>query len=394
MDVVHAALICTGRKMTSGNHLKGKRMEKKTTRRRTTKDILLKKRAPKRIIKPDDLIPFGALPVDLACSGSRHGTYAKGHFYYIVGDSSSGKTFEIWTMFAEAAKKLSFDDYDFIFDDIEKGSLMDLVHFFGKKVTQRVRPPAVDSDGNPMYSEIIEDLYFNLADAIESGKPFIYVADSMDALSSKADQKKFQKRRSARRSGKEEKGEMSDGKAKVNSSNLRGIINGLKETGSILILIGQTRDALNTFNPFGPTKTRSGGRSLTFYATLEMWLSVAGREVKTVNGRKRRVGITSQIQIKKNRIHGNDRTVRVPILNAYGIDDTRACIRLLVDEKHWSRNKNGQISATEFETKLGEDDLVEYIENEDLVPNLHLIVTKVWNDVERKLLPDRKGRYE
>jgi len=172
-------------------------------------------------------------------------------------------------------------------------------------------------------SHSIEEFYYHIDDALEQKKPFIYILDSMDSLSSKAEKDKFDETKMAYRKGKEVAGSYGDGKAKKNSTSLRQLLAPLQKTGSILIIINQTRDNLGF--GFGK-KTRSGGRALRFYATIELWSSVKRKLSRTIKGKKRQLGVECSIQIKKNRITGRERTLTLPIYHSFGIDDVGSCV--------------------------------------------------------------------
>ena len=89
-----------------------------------------------------------------------------------------------------------------------------------------------------------------------------HVLDSMDALLAMASNKKFAKRKQATRGdGEEIKGSYGMDKPKENSESLRRALAGLRKTGSILIVISQTRDNIGFGAMFQP-KTRSGGHAL------------------------------------------------------------------------------------------------------------------------------------
>jgi hypothetical protein len=88
----------------------------------------------------------------LSCSGNAKGGFAKGKYHFIVGDSASGKTWLSLTCLAEAAMNPEFENYRFIYDNVEDGALMDIERFFGSKVAERIESPAIDEDGLPDYS--------------------------------------------------------------------------------------------------------------------------------------------------------------------------------------------------------------------------------------------------
>ena len=112
------------------------------------KDIKKQLQAKKRtqIISPGDYLSSGSSLLNLACTGDVHKCFLKGHYYHIVGDSQSGKTFLSLTCLAEAARNPAFKDYRFIFDNAEDGALMNIEHFFGKKVKEKNVPPPVSED--------------------------------------------------------------------------------------------------------------------------------------------------------------------------------------------------------------------------------------------------------
>jgi len=353
-----------------------------------TEDIkkALRRKRKEEKLTAKDFLSTGSTLLNLACTGHPDRGFAKGRYYFIVGDSISGKTWLSLTCLAEAAINPNFKNHRFIYDNGEDGALMDIERFFGKGVADRMEPPEHG------YSFTIEEFYFNVDDALKKGKPFIYIVDSMDSLSSDSEAEKFDKTKKAHREDKDSKGSYGDGKAKVNSSMLRRVIGRpLLESGSILIIINQTRDNIGAL-PFQSKKTRSGGHALHFYACLEMWSSVVGKIQKTVNGKKRQLGVESNIKIKKNRITGRDRTVTIPIYHSFGIDDIGSCIDYLIDEGHWKRGK--EINAKGLGIKGSRNQIIRRIEKEGLEKDLHELVSEVWNSIEEACVIKRKKRYE
>lgn len=348
----------------------------------------------KPLYKNQDLISTGSTLLDLACSGKTRGGFIKGYYFFFVGDSASGKTWVVLNLLAEAANNKHFENCRLIHDDAEGGALMDKEKYFGSRLQERLEPPRME-DGEPIHSRTVEEFYFNLDDAVEEskreGRPFIYILDSMDALDTEDDAKKFQERKTAHRKGKEVKGSYGMSKAKMNSSGLRRIVADLRDTGSILVVICQTRDNVDQFSL--EKKTRAGGRSLRFYATCEIWTSIKKRLKKTVKGKPRPVGIICQAKVKKNRLTGKDHTISFPIYNSYGIDNIGGCIDYLVEEGHWKANK-GTIKAPEFEYTGDREGLIKLIEEGDRFRELRQIVGQVWQDIEEATKLKRKPRYE
>ncbi|KKN88296.1 hypothetical protein LCGC14_0248580 [marine sediment metagenome] len=386
-------------------------MTKKTDKIKEELTKPRRKRSPP--IKASDFLSTGSTLLNYACTGMVHGGIPKGKFVFFVGDSQSGKTWLALSLFAEACRNKSFDDYRLIYDDVEGGALMDLERFFGSKMIDRIEPPALDKEGISIYSETIEDFYFNIDDALQGDRPFIWVEDSMDALSSDYEGRKFEEKKTEARGGKKAKGDYGDGKAKMNSSWLRGILAGLRDTGSILIIVNQTRDNVGA-GLFEPKKTRSGGHALRFYATLEIWSSVVGQIKKKVKGIDRQIGTYVRVSLKKNRVNGRvDRLAVIPIYHSYGIDDVGSCVDFLIEEGHWGKAESekdkkrkvkrskekkekkpaGVIDVKEFGVTLKRTQLIKHIEDEGLQFELRDIVSDVWQEIEEACELKRKPRY-
>ncbi len=335
----------------------------------------------------------GSTLLNLACSGTWEGAFQTGKYSFLVGDSSSGKTFLALTCFAEATYDKRFDDYRLIYDDVEAGAGMDFQYFFGSRVANRVEPPAIDEDNCSLYSQTVEDFYYNLDDALDHEKPCIYVLDSMDALSSTYEGERFDMRKKADRGDKKAPGDYGDGKAKINSSHLRAVMPKLRDTGSILIIINQTRDNVGG-GIFEAKNIRSGGRSLTFYATLELWSSVGKKIDRTYNGKPRQIGVYSKIKIKKNRQTGRERTIEIPIYYDYGIDDITGCIEFLLTEKVWTKSSNMLDTKGFVKDKMSLKKLIKLIEAEGREDDLRKLTADAYFGVEEALRLGRKQRYE
>lgn len=355
-----------------------------------------KQKAEPKVIPNDQLLSTGSTLLNLAISGKPQGGFVMGKYHYLVGDSSSGKTWLSLTCMAEAARSKRFKDYRFIYDNGEDGALMDMEFYFGKKMADRLEPPGTDDDGNPVFSETIDDFFFHLDDARERGEPVIYVLDSMDSLSSDYEGKKFEERKKARRKGTQAKGDYGDGKAKANSAGIRRIIPFLRDSGSILIIISQTRDNINA-GLFEDPRTRSGGRALKFYAACEIWSSVGKVLKREVNKKKRKIGIHCNLAIHKNRLTGRDRRVSIPLYHSVGIDDTGSCVDFLCEEGYWTK-PGGRVKTgddLDIDKTYYRDELINKIEDDPaLLKQLRVATGKAWRDIESKLKVERKRRYE
>lgn len=332
----------------------------------------------------------GSTLLNLACTDHAAYGFLKGHYYFFVGDSRSGKTWLCLTCLAEASINPNFDNYRFIYDNGEGGALMNIRKFFGDRVIERLEAPHVERDGTLVHSQTLEEFYYHLDDAVRDGRPFIYILDSMDVLDSDQASSKFEETKEAHRKGKTVSGSYGDGKAKINSQNIRRFIRPLESMGSILIIINQTRDNLG----FGfEKKTRSGGRALTFYACMELWSEVAGKIKRNVKGKSRQLGTLCKVATKKNRINGKDRSVQIPIYWSYGIDDIGSCVDYLIEEDHWTVKGKKNIIATELEFEGSREKLIRHIENKNLEKDVREIVADVWREIDEACTIRRKNRY-
>lgn len=339
-------------------------------------------------------VSTGSTLLNLACTDNGMAGYLPGGYYYIVGDSTSGKTWMTLGCLAEAAANPNFDKYRLIYDDVEGGALMDLEKYFGKRLVNRIESPSQTAKGNGRNSTSVESFYYHVQDALDAKQPFIYVLDSQDALESKAAKAKFLEQKKAWEEGKDAAGSYGDGKAKYHSEHLRHVIGGLRKSGSILLIVGQTRDNVSGFG--FEKKVRSGGKSLRFYANIEIWTSVVGKIKKKVNGKDRTVGVECQAELRKNRVTGKvgkDRAIVFPIYHGLGIDDIGSCVDFLIEEGHWKKDGKGH-EAHELMLSGTREALIAGIEEDGLEGKVRALTQQVWSAIEAQCVPDRKPRYE
>jgi len=341
-------------------------------------------------LSTENLLSTGSTVLNVHFSGNPHGGLIKGQYAWYVGNSDSGKTIVAIAAMAEAANNPAYSEYALVYDNAENAS-PPIKKLFGKKLYERVIPPSVDEAGAPVYSSTVEEFHYHVADLVDKGKPFIYVLDSMDALSSDEEVAYFQESKDAHEAGKSINGSYNGQRAKKNSQFFRKIAASLKKTGSVLIIISQTRDNVTGF---GVEKKRAGGgNSLKFYTRLEAWFSHLKTITKTHKGQPRNVGIESQVNIKKNHHTGIKSKAVITIYHSYGIDDIGDCIEYLLEEGVWK--KSGQsITADTWDFKGTKEKLIEHIENKDLLYDLRELVGKTYCDVQDAISLKRKKRYE
>lgn len=337
------------------------------------KSMMKSKRKATSAIPAKDFLSTGATQLNLAFSGRTSGGIPKGFFFLWVGRSSTGKTVTGLTILAEAANNPSFDGYDILFNNIEGGATMDLVRYYGQTLVDRMEDFRTDT---------IEEFHSDIRARLKKGKPFVMLVDSMDGL--------YSTEEASPKVGKDgkEKGSFGVSRAKLNSTNFRIINNGLKKTGSILIIISQTRQNIGFGAQFNPD-TRSGGEALHFYNRLEVWTKVKEK----IRVGKRQIGRKIKVTVVKNHINGWEGEVTIPLYRSVGLDDTGNCIDYLIDEGHW-KETNKTINAVEFDVKKKREALVAHIEATDQEGVLKKIVAKRWHEVEDSIAIKRKKRYK
>jgi len=354
----------------------------------------MKSKETKHVTKAEDLLSTGSTLLNLAMTGRIRGGIAKSDYVLVVGDSQAGKTWIGLTALAEAANNKHFDNYELIYDNVENGAKMELERFFGSKMAKRIRPPAGTRD-EPVYSETVQELYYNLDDALSAKKPCIYVLDSMDALDAEEDIEQFDKEKRAHRKGKETTGSYGMAKAKANSGKIRSIPRKLRKTRSIVVFIAQTRDKVGGLIP--NQKTRGGGRAMKFYAHIECWLSIKKdieKDIKIGSKKSReQQGIIARIKVEKSRHTGREKKVDVPIYWSFGIDDVGSCVDFLIERGHWSK-KGSNIHAEDFGLSTTKSKLIRKIEKRGMERELQMLVLKVWKSIDEQLSIHRKSKYE
>lgn len=348
----------------------------------------------RRIWTPDELLPSGSAYLNCALSDNPYGGFGKGKLANVIGDSSSGKTILLLTAIAEIVKLQTLNPYRILYDEPENALAIDLNYMFGKSFSSRIEF---------IYSNTIQDFYYNIYKACRDKIPFIYLLDSLDALTSKEEKARAEKMAKTREKaerreaegeepGKEEKekGSYKLEIPKLLPEILRVTCEDIKNTESAVWIISQTREDIGV--TFGSKKTRSGGKALKFYCTHEVWLAVENHE-KHSNGLE--IGVNTIAKVSKNKLTGKVRYAYFPIYYDYGVDDISSTIDFLVDNKYWKKpGRKIQITGIWNETvEMEKKEFISYIEEHNLENNLKEVMQKAWNEREESARLNRKPRF-
>ena len=352
---------------------------------------------PERV-NSENYLSSGLTLLNLATTNNPDCFVEKGTYDLFVGQSGSGKSFLATQILAEAANNPNFDGYELIYDDVEHGCLFDIEQMFGKKLAKRLRAPRQDESGAPICSSTVEDFFFNIDDFQDAKKPFVYVLDSMDSLTSSSSDVKFEENKAQRRADLDKGRETTqltqgygDGKAKQISGNLRRVVKRLPDTGSILIIICQVRENITGY---GPKFVRSGGQALKFFAHEEFWLYNIKPLTRMMDKKERQYGHLTRIDLVKNRITGMKSSVEFPILIGAGIADADSCLDWLCEEGRVVRPArcNGLFDYPTLGLKLNRDAMIAKME-EDFTP-FKADITEAWKSILQAISCTRKRKYE
>lgn len=342
-------------------------------------------------IPDEDRLSLGLTVLDVAMSRGRwtDGGTAKGHFIWWVGESESGKTFEGVQLLAMAASNPQFDGYELIYDEAENGALMEVEQFFGSKLAKRLKV---------VRSTNVEDFYYGIYRLLKAGKKIVYVLDSMDALDSRKDVKKFETQQAAyekQSNGdqpQEVAGTFGTSKAKWNSDNLKRLVDRIKATGSVLMVISQTRDVIGS--PF-PTKTTSGGLALRFYAHEQVWTKIVEKLTKKVHGESWEYGTVVEVKVRKNRVSGWHGRVMATFLSDHGFDDLGSSVDFLVKYKAWFKpKKSSRIKTRGFPVQGTREQIVRKCEDSPRLQSLlRGLVKRTFIKIDEAVTVKRKPRW-
>lgn len=311
-----------------------------------------------------EFIPTGSKLLDCVLGGG----WPLGRVVNIVGDKSTGKTLLAIEACANFARK--WPNGSIWYNEAEAAFDLEYAQALGlpKKMLY------LSTDCNTV-EDFFEDLEKKLAESADSNAPGLYILDSLDALSDRAEM------------GREiDQGSYGAAKAKKMSELFRRCVRKIKTSNVCLIVISQVRDAIGV--TFGVKYSRTGGRALDFYASQVVYLAQLGSNKRTIDKVQRSVGVKIRAKCTKNKVGLPRRECDFSILFGYGVDDIAASLEWLdsigkLDE--FERTNAARLPR--FLAKLNDmpaDELA------SVRAEVDALVIKHWYRIEGEFLPTRR----
>ncbi|MCX7978545.1 MAG: recombinase RecA [Bdellovibrionaceae bacterium] len=231
------------------------------------KGSIMRLGANESLVKDVDVIPTGALSLDVALG---IGGLPKGRIVEIYGPESSGKTTIALTVLAQAQKRGGVA----AFVDAEHALDVNYARRLGVKTEELL---ISQPDTGEQALEITETL-------VRSGAVDVIVIDSVAALVPRA----------------EIEGEMGDShvglQARLMSQALRKLTAAIHRSNTLVIFINQIRMKIGVM--FGNPETTTGGNALKFYSSVRMDV----RRVGAIKNGEDVIGNRTAVKIVKNKM--------------------------------------------------------------------------------------------
>jgi RecA/RadA recombinase len=237
----------------------------------------------------------------------------------------------------------------------------------------------IDPDEFVTVEDFYEDLCKAVTETVKRNTAALYIVDSLDALSDKAEQNTAF-----------DAGSYNTNKAKQIGKLLRMCKGEVSKARMCLIIISQTRDRITEgfMAKFAKKKTRSGGRALDFYASQCLWLSHLNTLTAQHAKIKRPVGIRIRAKCEKNKISLPLRTCEFTIRFGHGIDSLASGLDWLEDVDRWKAVVD--VTRPSYQRRIdGMSDLEYWAE----VRRVEQEVTKHWEEVEELFLSGTRQKY-
>lgn len=321
------------------------------------------------------------------------GGFGKGYISNICGWEATGKTILACETLGYNHKHIK--NFKHKFDNSESGFTLDTKYLYNYDINM-IEPR----------SEKVEQFMLNVENTIKKLKDVenncIYVLDSLDGLSDDREYKKHkQDMLKVKKSIEEEKesdikGDYS-GKALMMSKFFRLNSEKINKSGMNLMITSQLRDKVGVI--YGKKEDRTGGKALNFYAAQIVWLYLRKKITKKITIDKksyeRNVENLVKAVVEKNKLGKAFRSCYLFLNFEMGVDNVKSNICFLYDlingkeeiktssELEWDENNKFNFI----------DDLILFIEENNLENELEQRVINLWNKIEENMKVERKRKY-
>lgn len=284
-----------------------------------------------------------------------------GKFINIVGDKSAGKTF-LSNEFIAWAHYNHGKKFRWVYDDCESGYSFDTESMYGFEIMPQVIEERV-------HSENVEECFCNIAEfANKLGKNEcgIYVVDSLDGLTSYEDDERAEERKKQFDEGKGAKlktGTYAMSKQKYLSKEFfPQLCSEIEKKNILVIIISQIRENIEpmSFEKY----SRSGGKAMDFYAHSVIWLAGA----KKILRKDTPVGNVVKAKTTKSKTPRPYRECFFDFLYDYGLDDIGTSVDYLFDLRTEKGELNKKANAIKWDgdNNFDKKSLKEFLEEVDL----------------------------
>ena len=284
-----------------------------------------------------------------------------GKFINIVGDKSAGKTFLsnefiAWSHYNHGKK------FKWVYDDCESGYSFDTESMYGFEIMPQ-------DETKRVHSENVEECFCNISKfANELGKNEcgIYVVDSLDGLTSYEDDERADERLKQFEEGKGAKlktGTYAMSKQKYLSKEFfPQLCSEIEKKNILVIIISQIRENIEpmSFEKY----SRSGGKAMDFYAHSVIWLAGA----KKILRKDTPVGNVVKAKTTKSKTPRPFRECFFDFLYDYGLDDIGTNVDYLFDLRTDKGELNKKAAAIKWDgdNDFDKKSLKEFLEENDL----------------------------
>lgn len=334
-------------------------------------------------------ISTGSTLADLVMGAGRGLGFETGEVVLIESQSGAGKTYWSHSIVAQAFhsyKKQFPNKFKHRYIDKESGSTFDSEELFGleivpKDIKKRARP------------ETIQEQYADALSFIQEVKPDeygVYAVDSISSFFDESGKERSDERVRAFDRDKEYKEKtMGMEMAKfLSSTYFKGICPAVEESNVLYLMVAQYRQ--KSLPSGGVYLDLQNGEALKYYANARMKITVADEIV--VKGKQ--VGAVVKIEGKKVRGPWPYRKCFVTMYYDLGIDDVTSNLDFLYD---W-RTATGELAKAAEKpvqwdgVEMKREDLVRYIEDNNLEKELASRVVAKWKEEEEASAILTKGR--